>query len=185
MPCGTLGQRRPRPVPYLNRPKCFRRTGTGKDVPSCLCGYRAWFERGEEGRRRPDSGAAHLASVVAVTVLCHRSLCVSSAQDKHAARRPAVQNCSPFKLASLPDFGVVLTKRDHSENQYGPFAVFSKGASTGDRSRTWRADPRSVAGQSRRFRDGPAAPASFLIAELRGNTVGTALALSVAIFFRG
>ena len=92
-----------RPVTGLNRPKCFCRTDTGIDELSCPCGYRAWFERGEEGRRRPDSGVAYLMSVGAVTVLCHRSLCYSSAPKTNIrARHSAVQNCSPFKLAPKP-----------------------------------------------------------------------------------
>ena len=93
-----------RPVTGLNPPKCFCRTDTGIDELSCPCGYRAWFERGEEGRRRPDSGVAYLVSVGAVTVLCHRSLCYSSAPKTNIrARQSAVQNCSPFKLASPRD----------------------------------------------------------------------------------
>jgi hypothetical protein len=76
-PCGKLDHKRSRPVPGLNRPKRVRRTDNGIDEPACLCGYRVWVERGKR-RRRPDSGAAYLASVGPVTVLYYPSLCRSS-----------------------------------------------------------------------------------------------------------
>lgn len=76
-PCGKLDHKRSRPVPGLNRPKRVRRTDNGIDEPTCLCCYRVWVERGKR-RRRPDSGAAYLASVGPVTVLCYPSLCHSS-----------------------------------------------------------------------------------------------------------
>ena len=76
-PCGKLDHKRSRPVPGLNRPKRVRRTDNGIDEPPCLCGYRVWVERGKR-RRRPDSGAAYLASVGPVTVLYYPSLCRSS-----------------------------------------------------------------------------------------------------------
>src|SRR5580698_6416311 len=84
--CGRRKTKRPerskqdsklRPRSRLNRPKRVRRTDTATDEPSRLCGCRAWFERGGERRRRPGNGAAYLASVGPVTVLCCRSFACS------------------------------------------------------------------------------------------------------------
>jgi hypothetical protein len=57
----------------INRPKCVRRTDTGRDELSCLCGCRAWFDRREEQRRRHDNCAASLGSVGALTGVAGRS----------------------------------------------------------------------------------------------------------------
>ena len=100
-PCGKLDHKRSRPVPGLNRPKRVRRTDNGIDEPACLCGYRVWVERGKR-RRRPDSGAAYLASVGPVTVLYYPSLCRSSSPRQTYGAAVGCSKLLTFQTSSKP-----------------------------------------------------------------------------------